>query len=511
MLFGPGGVLWLLRHELRLSWRGWWSATKSRGYGRVILYISLAAFLGFGGYWIARVLSYVTPTPSPLVLGILGGVFCILLTLMVSQALMLITEALYTRGDLDLLLASPLPPWRVLIVRMAAIALNVATLYLILLFAVFIWLPFFNGWRWMAFAPSVLALALFATAVGLAIARVLFILIGARATRVTAQVLAALIGAAFFLGSQVPNFSGGRGNRTIIYRAVLDTLIPIFGDRGSVLSLPGRSALGDPIAALLWLGGAFAIYVIAVWWFSRRFASSAASIAAMGSRKRRDQRTYGTQGGVTQSLLRKEWRLLLRDPFLLSQVLLQLVYLLPLFFVFYRGFADEGFDRRAIAMFSGAFVLLSSTLAASLVWLTVSAEDAPDLIAAAPVSRNQIDRAKALAAGIPVGALMLFPVAGAATISLSAAFWLAVGVGAAIVSACLVGIWHQVPGNRKNFRRRSRGSLGSNLGQAFVIFAWSGATGLAIVGFELAAIIPAIIALGLLAALHESKPPPAKA
>ena len=45
-----------------------------------------------------------------------------------------------------------------------------------------------------------------------------------------------------------------------------------------------------------------------------------------------------------------------------------------------------------------------------------------------------------------------------------------------------------------------------NLGRGFVAMGWIGATALAVAGMPLASIIPAIIALGLLLALHESRP-----
>jgi hypothetical protein len=45
-----------------------------------------------------------------------------------------------------------------------------------------------------------------------------------------------------------------------------------------------------------------------------------------------------------------------------------------------------------------------------------------------------------------------------------------------------------------------------NLGRSFVAFGWIGATGLAVSGWALAAIIPAMISLGLMLALHESRP-----
>lgn len=518
-MFGPGGVFWLFAHEMRLSWRGWWASSRQRGMrGRIVLYVFLALLIGFGSYWVARLLAEARPSLDPMVLGMIGAIFVIISTLMLSQALMLITEAVYQRGDLDLLLSSPLPPWRILIVRMAAIALNVATLYLILCGAVFAWLPVFGGWQWMGFAPAVLGLSLMVTAIALVIARLMFLLIGPRNTRVAAQVLAAFIGGAFFLASQLPNIlrGGPPGQRYAVYQMVVAKLSTVLGDPASPLSLPARAALGEPVALWTWLGVSFGAYLIAVWWFANRFANNAAAIMGAGSRRRRaDTRTREIRGGLTNTLVRKEWRLLWRDPLLLSQILLQLVYLMPLFLVIWQGVGGgrnrdfaEAFDRHRIALYCGAFIFLSSTLASSLTWLTVSAEDAPDLIAGSPVGREQVERAKVIAAATPVVLLMLIPIAGAAVIDLEAGFWLTLGVTASIISACLIGVWHQAPGNRKNFRRRRRGSLVATLGQTFVLMGWAFATGFAVNGWPLVSIIPGLIALGLLLALHESRKPP---
>ncbi len=213
------------------------------------------------------------------------------------------------------------------------------------------------------------------------------------------------------------------------------------------------------------------------------------------------------RAGINATLILKEWRLLRRDPLLLSQILLPLLYFAPLFAVFGSRLGEEGFNRISAAGFSSAFVLLVTSFAASLAWLTVSAEDAPDLIASAPVSRDSIDNAKAAAAALPSVLLLLPPVIGAGiVVSPLVGFWLLLGGAAAIVSTCLIAIWHQTPGNRKEFRRRTRGSLLLNFGRSFVAFGWIGATGLAVSGWPLLAIIPALIALGLMLALHESRP-----
>lgn len=506
-MFAPGGVLFLLRHEMLLTWRAFRASGKGRHVRRAIFYTAMIALLGFGGYWVARILSETSLEPTPFMLGVVDAVFAVLLSIMLSQALMLITETLYQRGDLDLLLSSPVPVWRVLMVRMGAIAINVGLFYLILATAVFVWLPHFGAWGWISFAPSLLMLTLFATALGLLLARVMFWLIGPKNTRIAAQIIGSLIGAAFFIASQVPRFMEDE-DRAQAMGQVFNQLVAVLGDPQSPLSLPARAAFGLGYDFWIWAAVAIVAYLGAVAWYASGFAADAAAISGLGARKRRSTRAArAMRSGIGRTLVDKEWRLLWRDPLLLSQILLQLFYLLPLFVVFASRLGDDGFDRPGLAAFASGFVLLVTSLAASLAWLTVSAEDAPDLIASAPASRDQIDNAKAFAAAAPAALLLIPPVIGAAVvIAPMAGVWLLIGGGAAIASTCLIAVWHQTPGNRKDFRRRTRGSFMLNVGRAFVAFGWVAATGLAVAGWALAAIIPALISLGLLLALHESRP-----
>lgn len=505
-MFGPGGVFFLLAHELRLSWRRWSTATRARGWGLIVFYVIIAAAVLFGGYGIAQLLSEIEPAPSVEVLGLIGAVFALLFSFMLSQSLMLITESIYQRGDLDFLLASPLPPWRILLVRMAAIAINVALLYLMLLGAVFIFLPFYGGWRWMGFLPTVLALSLLAVAVGLVLARVMFLLFGPKLTRIIAQIAAGLIGAGFFLAVQTQNYVPPQ-ERAQLYMSMMQHVAPVLGNPASPLSLPARAALGAPVAFVEWIAICLAAYAASVFWFASRFVANAAAILGSGGRRRRaDTSAKQMRGGLSATLVRKEWRLLLRDPLLLSQIMLQLLYLLPLFFVFTRNVGVEGMHRFSSGGFASAFVLLATSLAASLAWLTVSAEDAPDLIAGAPVAREQVEYAKAFAAAAPVWALLLLPAIGATWMAPMAGVWLFIGGGLAVGSACLIAVWHQAPGDRKNFRRRRRGTFLVSFGQLFVTLGWTAATAIAVVGYPVLSILPALIAIGALLALHESRP-----
>ena len=197
--------------------------------------------------------------------------------------------------------------------------------------------------------------------------------------------------------------------------------------------------------------------------------------------------------------------MLLRDPVLLSQILLQLIYLVPLAFTLVQSTARGEASNAFLGLMGGAIAAISASLTASLTWITVSAEDAPDLVAAAPVERGTLDRGKLFAAAGPV---LLLAAAGAMLISqesVAAATWTFIGATCSSLSAGLIGVWHQEPGSRKDFRRRPRASWTAQLGQAFVGIGWAAATGLAAAGWPWVALIPGLIALGLLLALGESR------
>ena len=135
-------------------------------------------------------------------------------SLLLSQAMESVTRAFYARSDLDLILTSPVSARKVFAVRIARIA--VASVAIAVLLAA----PFINvlamrgGARWLAAYGVVAAMGAVATAVAVALTVALFRLIGAKRTRLIAQIVAAVIGAAFVIGLQVAAiFSSGSLSR----------------------------------------------------------------------------------------------------------------------------------------------------------------------------------------------------------------------------------------------------------------------------------------------------------
>ena len=149
-------------------------------------------------------------------------------------------------------------------------------------------------------------------------------------------------------------------------------------------------------------------------------------------------------------MLVKEWKLIARDPQMIAQTFLQLLYLLPLALLWMRG-EPAG---RAVAP---AVVLLAEMLASALTWLTVAAEDAPELVATAPVPGGLLRRAKLAAGVLPVWVLMLPLLVPLARADATAALVFAVCVVGATLSAGSIHIALARTGRRGDLRRRGQG------------------------------------------------------
>jgi ABC-2 type transport system permease protein len=496
-------------HELRLYWRRGKMRPKS---GLILVAILLGVWLLASWAVFHRLGPLIPPPPfnegagAGIALAGVSIAIGFVCSVMVSQAILGAVDAIYTRNDLDLLLSSPLSPWRVLIVRSSAIAIGALPLYAGLMGPPLLWLSLYSSPLWLSSIIFLVTLAFAATGLALLIVTGLFRLIGPRNTRMLAQIMSAVAGAAVFLGFQYFNIAGRGANGPMNQEELAALVARINIDPQTWWLFPARAMTGDLPATLLWIFAAVGLFTFGVFIFSRSFVADAAAAAAMGKRKRvTDVRVAAVRGGVMKSVVRKEFRLLVRDPVLLSQIGLQIVYLLPLGFVLLRPGGGVALSEPA---FAPALTLLSSALSGSLIWITVSAEDAPDLIASAPVTQSSVDRAKLISAIAPIWAVMSIPLIALFVRSPWAGAWALAGVLIASTSSAMIGLWRRQPGSRRDFvRRRQGGSVLSALGQTFVALGWSATAGLGAYGLPWLAIIPAILAASILGVLYKPPPP----
>lgn len=474
---------------MRLGWR---ALTAQRMWLLAILGGIVWIGLHAAGYILIGRLDQGQALP-PTVWMVAGAMFWFFASITIAQTVAHAVAALFDRGDLDLLLSSPLSPRTVFFVRGAGIALGAGLLPAFALF------PFANAGLlhgrpgMLGIYLVVASLAMAAAGTGMALTMALVRLFGARRAKTIAQIAGALIGAGFFLLSQAQNFLP-IDTRTVLLAWAQREMQPggwLAPD--SALWWPARAMVGEvlPLAVTFVAGVGWFLLVVDLTY--RRFAQGAQEAVA-GGRPRALAAgraaaidPAGFRGGLARIMVLKEWRLLLRDPQIISQTLLQVLYMVPIMFVGFRG------ERNVFFVMAG-LVVIASMLASNLAWLTIAAEDAPELLGTAPVGASRVRWTKAAAAVIPVCALLL-----------PAVLWLSVrapAVGAALaicglggmLSAALAHIWNPRPGSRANLKSRHRQGALAGLLEVLGAMAWAGA-GFAALRYWPA--LPAALALAL--------------
>jgi len=499
--FKPASGPWLLAHELRLAWRGFRAGRKARGPGAIIAFAILGVMAGVGGVAMGLALRGQEVPVVPLAVVIFDLALAVILTLMLSSTLAASADALYERGDLDLLFSSPLTPRKVLFVRALGLAVNAGLWFMIP--AVLLLTPsiVLGHPGWLGVFVVLAAAALGAAGAGLFLAMALFALIGPRRMRTVAQVLAAMIGAAFFLASQYRNLMGQKASESLVARIAAEAREgrirpPPFAD------LPLRAALGEPLPLLILVALGAGIFWFAAQTLGRRFADAAAATQGAETRKGARGPTRPFAAGPFRATVRKELRLIGRDAALLSQVLLRVLYMLPLALVLARSASHM--PAWALAGPAAAVTFLAGQVAGSLVWITVSAEDTPDLLAISPTPMSVLRRAKLTAALMPVALLLAIPIGVLAWYAPLAGLWTAIGAALAAWATGLIGVWRQKPGKRSDFRRRRGASLLATLAEMLVAALIGAATALAVAGWLVWALLPLIVAGTLMMALRRT-------
>jgi ABC-2 type transport system permease protein len=497
---------WLARHEFRLAWRDWWSMMTAGKPHRVrivvIAMLVVATFMHLVSFGIVAKFAAIDADTDRGTLLVITVCTLLAWSLMMSQAMESVTRAFYARSDLDLILSSPIAARRVFAVRIATVAASTVVM------AVLLAAPFVNilvyrgGPRWLSAYGVVAAVGATAAALSVALTVALFHVIGPKRTRLAAQIVAAIVGAIFVIGLQVMAIFS-YGTLSYINFVKSDVLVAFVPALHSVVWWPARAMLGDftALAAIVALSAVLLAAAIAV--FSARFGeyvTAAAGVSDKGVFHRRSAefRRTSPRGALRQ----KEWTLLRRDPWLASQTLMQLLYLLPPALLLWRAFGANGSD---LVLLVPVLVMAAGQLAGGLAWLAVSGEDAPDLVATAPIPARWAMRAKIEAVAGSVALIFSPFVAVLALLSPRDALAATAGIGISTASATLIQLWFRTQARRKHFRRRQTSSRVATFAEAFSSICWAATAGLAAAGHWQAA-VTAMIGLAILGLVRTVSP-----
>jgi ABC-2 type transport system permease protein len=508
MIGQPTSLAWFARHELALSWRDFvgmmTAGRRTRGLVLTGVLIVAALLLHLLAHalvhpWLA---AGVAPDKPTLVLLTGGGL--LFWSVMLSQALEAVTRAYYARADLDLILSSPASARRLFAVRTGAIALSTMVLSGLLAAPVVDMLAIDGGPRWLAAYGVLAGFSALATALGVAITLGLFALVGAQRTRLVAQIVAAVIGAGFIIGIQAAAIlSYGTMNRFAVLQS--SDLVARAPDPSSLVWLPARAAMGELPDLVLVLAVGFLALGLAIAISSASFSRHAVAAAGVSrlAARHSDRAAPFRLASQQQALRRKEWMLLRRDPWLLSQTLMQILYLVPPALLLWINF---GRSAGAAVVVVPVVVMAAGQLAGGLAWLALSGEDAHDLVATAPVTPRAVLVAKLEAIAIVIALIVAPLLVLIAVLSPGAAAVTALGVALAAASAATIQLWFRAQARRALFRRRQVSSRAATLCEAFASIMWAGTAAVLAAGSVLLALFPAVLALLVLLLARTLRP-----
>ncbi|MFN5275831.1 permease, partial [Bradyrhizobium sp.] len=315
-----------------------------------------------------------------------------------------------------------------------------------------------------------------AAAAAIAVTALLFRVIGPSRTRLVAQIVSAVIGAGFVIALQVVAvLSYGTLSRFAFLTS--DTAARIAPAPDSPLWWPARAALGDREIMLLLLAASLVLLGAVMAAFAPRFADTVARVAANPAAVAQGRARTFRPGSRQQALRRKEFLLLRRDPWLLSQSLMQMLYLLPPALMLWRSFSGTS---TAIVLITPVVVMAAGQLAGGLAWLTISGEDAPDLVATAPLPPSRVTRAKVEVVLIAIAVVFAPLVAALAFASPGQAVVTAIAIIIATASAAAVQLWFRAQAKRSQFRRRQTSSRIATFAEAFSSIGWAATAALAL-------------------------------
>jgi len=492
----------LLALDLTLGARAFWALLGARSH-RFRFALAASVILGLHGLalapalWVGRAED--GPEGAALVTAAARSGAVFILPWTVASTMTAVTRMLFQRGDLDLLLSSPVRARDVVAARLLMQAFEaVASVGLLLL-------PFahmsalLGRPHWLALYPALAAAGLFGAGLGFALALGLFHAVGPQRARVVSQIGATVVGASAVIAAQLVAMLPDAWREALYAR--------LGADAGAgwtkILEIPERAALGDGVALALWLGAGALAFALACLGLGGPFVAAAMASAGAPAAANRGGAHGAFARGLGAAMRRKEHRLLWRDPWLLSQMLLQTLYTLPVGIILWR---HGGVTGTAAVAFGPTLAVVAGQLSGALAWVALSAEDAPEFLATAPATRGQIERAKLAAIALPV-ALAMSP-------AWAALLWAAPRAGAAALlcalgasaSGALLMLWRQAPARRGMVLRRHSQSKLVALGEHWLSLLWAAAAGMAALG-SLACLAPIGLAALTLALVRPARRP----
>lgn len=484
----PGSVLWLLKFEWTLYFRNLLSGSQKWAIGVLVLIV----LIGAGTLWnflreYNDVLTSMPATLSPtlaLPLTLVGGV---LFVVMFMTGLQASVQVMFERKDLDLLVSSPVSTRSIFAVRVLGVVMAVSLWWVTFGFLVALIGLMLGSWHLLGLPLGFLTLGMVVSTVSVGISFALVRAFGVQKTRTIVQVTTFVFGGLMFMVSQLQNFM--RAGSTPAWMQNLSQWV--VQTYQSLLALPETSLLWywarslwlEPLPTLMVLAGSLAVLTLMVTITHGAYLKGASEASGFNRPRLKNLKQAPFRSGGLLLLWSKEWKLVLRDPALLAQLVLQVVYLVPLMFMMFGMNSGARQANAFAALLNPAFwvagvVLAASSLASWVARVFIAAEDQPDLLAMSPHPVGHLRRQKMWVVLAPM--LMVF-VPLVLFLARGKPMLMVLGAGALVICLTLIALmqmWWAKPIRRADLMNKNGKGQGDPLQgfmEAITYMGWAGA------------------------------------
>lgn len=449
--FKAGSSLWLIQQELTLGWRALVNEKISSLAAFIwIATLAMYGFLHFFGFLFWRQHGPITQTSIETAAYFVTAITLVLMSFTAAKA---VAAVVFDRAGTDLLLSSPLSIQTILTARISS--LTVQTFFI----PAFAFTPFVNTGVVLTKTAAMLMLypGLFLFALCITCILIIGVLLMVRLLgRFQAEKIVRVLPLLFML--------------VLFYLLVFKTPMMAFRLPDNIRVIQGLSAAlyGEPVAVTVLF-----LCSIGLFAYTKKFLWRVYLLSLADFR----QQPYAHSGFLFQQrarkktgfiLLLKEWRVLYRDPHLLTQLIL-----LGLIFSLAPAVLIKLFYPLDYKSFSFCILLAANVLSGSLAWLTIACEKSPALIIASPIERTRIKFYKAMAAGLPPGFFMvMFSLYLLGQDVIYAFVFLGIGL-ISVTATVLMNTWYPCRTNKnKGIMKRQRNNIVFTFLEGAAYFTW---------------------------------------
>lgn len=453
--FKAGSSLWLIQQELKLSWRAlinekFSSQVAFAWFTMLAIYLSLHFF----GVVFWRQQSPITQGSIEAAAYIVTAITLLLMSFMATKA---VTAVIFDRVNTDLLLSSPLAIQSILTARI--FSLTVQTFFI----PAFAFTPFVNTGVVLTKTTAMLMTypSLFLFALGVTCILIMMVLFMVQLFgRFQAEKIFRVLSLLFVLW--------------VFYLLAFKTSITALRFPEDINAIRWLSAVlyGEPAPIVVLF-----LCSISLFTYTKKFLWKTYLLSMAG------EHIHSRKGKLTGSrflfqkhakekigfiLLLKEWRLIYRDPDLLTQlILLGLIFsLAPAIFI--KSFYS--LDYKSVSF---CILLAANVLSGSLAWLIIACEKSPGLIISSPIEKTKIMAYKVMAAGLPAGFfIFIFSLYLLGEDVIYAFVFLITGF-ISVTATVLMNTWYPSRTNKnKGIMKRQRNNIVFTLLEGVAYFAW---------------------------------------